>query len=303
MLNLLSGSQAEKVREQYGEHPLYVACSVLFSPRSAGMEGLLCEVEDVFIEAACLIDDLLAAESHSQELAASCWTTVVNDVRHWKADVSQNDRTVVAETVFQICICTLSLHWSSLYSLTVNEMLQETMERETNISGFRRHDAEGRRLTRCAAALNEWINDYTDNDTLLSAEIDTLLNPRNSKKKENAQKTKAFRPTSSTFDYKCRESERYQKLTRFYQDLLKLKWIDSETSPDDVTDLFTNGRTTCLIKWLKSEALLASLFKQLEDGKIITTPQGQTRWNIVRNHFVNSKGQIFSERPTYHAPK
>ncbi len=302
MLKQLSESQAAKVREKFREHPLYEACWAAFTPRLAAMDGLVVEVEDVFCQTVYLIDDLITEERPSQTFVDRCWTELTIDVRRWKNDVSVRDRQSFVGTTFHVASAAFSLHWQCDYSFTLVALLQNTLERETKGIDKNEEIAIVRRLADCALALSEWFNDYADSDDLLSDEIDAIFNQTIVKKDRTKKKT-TFKPSSSSFDYKCPQRSCNAKLTHFYQDLLKLKWIHSETKPDDFLDLFTNKQTTCRIKWMVSEAILVSLIKQLVDKAYLTVPTGQTWWGIVWSHFVDAKGRLFSERPNYHEPK
>ena len=177
MLKQLNESQAGEVRSIYREHPLYVACQQVYTPQMAKMDGVAAEVEDVFCEVVFLLDNLITEEKLTQTYVDNCWSEVMIDVRRWQHDATLRDRKDVAATVFGVTSSVLGHHWNPDYSDVVRQLLQTTMERET-IDGFTEEQQFHQRLAQCAPQLSEWINAYTDEEGLLSDEIERLIYQR-----------------------------------------------------------------------------------------------------------------------------
>ena len=132
MLKQLNESQAEGVRNIYRKHPLYVACQQVYTPQMAKMDGVVAEVEDVFCEVVFLLDNLITEERLTQTYVDNCWSEVMIDVRRWQHDATLRDRKDVAATVFGVTSSVLGHHWNPDYSDVVRQLLQTTIERETN---------------------------------------------------------------------------------------------------------------------------------------------------------------------------
>ena len=175
MWRQLNESQAARVRNAYREHPLYVACQYAFSPLSARMDEPTVSVEDVFCKSVCLFDDLLTEPVFTQQGVDMIWAEMLTDVRRMGKDGTRQDGTAVVASVFSVVSSALCLHWTSYYSDTLRELLLSTLEREGK-------DVEADemrkllvRLSQSTEALSVWVNAYTDEEGLLSDEIERII--------------------------------------------------------------------------------------------------------------------------------
>ncbi len=175
MLRQLNESQAARVRSSYREHPLFVACQYVFTPLLARMDEPTVGVEDVFCKSVYLFDDLLTEPAFTQQGIDVIWAEMLTEVRRMSKGFSLHDGMVVTATVFTVVSSALCLHWHSYYSCTLRELLLSTLEREAKEVG----DDEMRMLHMClsqsAEALSEWVNAYTDEEGLLSDEIERRI--------------------------------------------------------------------------------------------------------------------------------
>lgn len=100
---------------------------------------------------------------------------------------------------------------------------------------------------------------------------------------------------SSVFSYvHFNSDEGKRRVTMLYQALLKKEWIDESTSPNTFMQLFSGNPQDFHIKWLGAQADLYALVKNLYDQKLITCPQGTSKWVIVGSHFVDRQSKPFS---------
>ena len=58
--------------------------------------------EDVFREVAYLLDFILSTQDITQRRVDGLWTLLVNDIRSWKSDAQDEDKLLVAGTIFLI---------------------------------------------------------------------------------------------------------------------------------------------------------------------------------------------------------
>ncbi|MCR5573883.1 MAG: hypothetical protein K6F78_03570, partial [Bacteroidaceae bacterium] len=83
-------------------------------------------------------------------------------------------------------------------------------------------------------------------------------------------------------------------ITILYQNLIREKWIDKNTNPDDFLAIFSGTNSTKTIKWLKAKGVLYNLFKKMIEEKLITYPDGQSLMKIISSHFTDKDGKYLT---------
>ena len=101
------------------------------------------------------------------------------------------------------------------------------------------------------------------------------------------------RVTTATFTYRWLTTHP-NHITTLYQYLLRAKWIDADTTPDDFLAIFSGETTNCKIRWISKKTHLIYLFRLLTDRQYLSIPKGVGRWMIVGSHFVDTHHRPFA---------
>lgn len=80
---------------------------------------------------------------------------------------------------------------------------------------------------------------------------------------------------------------------KLYQVLLKLKAIDSKTTPEDFEQIFSGNPTDVRIKWTAPKSVLAYFVKLMVDKQYVELVGGRI-WEITQSRFVDAKGMSFA---------
>ena len=285
MLQKLSKTERKRLREKYeGEnHPLFLACDAVFTPRTAHLNSVTIETEEVFCAVVALLDTLFRTEHITQQFVDSLWTQLFRDIRLLKPDATEHDKNQVTHTVFSIVKKLLSHHWDSHYCDTLFDMLTHTMGKECREANNEETKTFFERLMDFSDVLDNWINNAYD--FRLSSEIVTVIKGKAEEKTSqtrSGRKAKDLDAIVETFDYMSHLDNRGARLQAFY-DALKGRYIDKDTDLKDFLALFQNTTTKAKVVWIQEIIKLKYLITHIE--KYITCPQGFTQWQITCAHF------------------
>ena len=125
MQRLLNPSEAAKISERLHDNALFLTCQQVWPGRQEVITSVMVRAEDVFIEVAWLVDELIDAENDAdiKTLVRGFWSTVFLDIARWASNVSIPDRYLTASTVFRIASTAFSLHRQSYYCDTLRDAL------------------------------------------------------------------------------------------------------------------------------------------------------------------------------------
>lgn len=158
IIKQLSDEERQAVQSLFGQHPVYAACYAAFNPRSAHLENVNFEAEDVFCAVAALLDELFQVSEPTQLYVDSLWTELYKDIRKSKSDATAHDKQQVAHTVFAI-VRKLMCHKAELrYSDTLFDMLGCTIQKETDDADKREFQLFQERLREFSGDLDAWVN-------------------------------------------------------------------------------------------------------------------------------------------------
>ena len=188
MQRLLNEKEIAQIDARLHDNALLQACRKIWPGRQEGITSVMVNSEDVFCEAAWLIDELIGAERGADaiSLTVGFWTHATIDIAKWEHQVSLPDRYLIVSTIFHIVATAFSLHWDSHYCDYLRDaLLQTDDEKRSKPESLyilkeqqRQHDALMEAIIPCSGMLSEWVNEYIDNPNLwLTDEIDIALNP------------------------------------------------------------------------------------------------------------------------------
>lgn len=188
MQRLLDEREAARIDGRLHDNALLRACRQVWPERQEEIASVTARAEDVFCEAAWLMDEMADADTGTDvgALARGLWSTVVIDIAHWAASVSLSDRYLAASTVFRLVAAAFSLHWQSWYCDTLRDALLaivgEKCPTPQDLHQQQQLQRSQEELTAavigCAAMLDPWVNDYLDSpDAWLTDQIESALNP------------------------------------------------------------------------------------------------------------------------------
>lgn len=188
MKQLLNQKEREKLQSKFQEHPLLLICYKTFSHRTPYLKSLAIKSEDIFCEVANMLDFLLYTEKKvDQQIIDNLWTLLINDIRDWKADAHDEDKLLVAGSVFMLVREVLCHHCNSFFSDDVCDMLSETLEKEYQNSNKEEEQKFQGNLLESSDKINEWLIGYEAKGIYLSEEIEKAIvemNPQNQSKEE-----------------------------------------------------------------------------------------------------------------------
>ena len=108
----------------------------------------------------------------------------------------------------------------------------------------------------------------------------------------------------AVFTYRFLEDkEGHLRIVKLYQLLIKAGWIDKDSKPEVLCDLFMGEAKSLTIKWIGRQQDLYYLIKRLSSRGLIKCPKGATKWVITGSHFVDGQSRPFSDWNSQHDPK
>jgi hypothetical protein len=170
MQSKLSQNQVEKVSERYLNHPLLLACRKAFGCYEADLQGLLIAPEEMFLESAIILDDLLTDPNKSEDYVKSLWYQEKTKIKRWVPQAPQDSLNKVAGAILFVVAGVLCLHWHSDFNEDLKEKILELARKNMNID----IDEEKRiigELSGCAEGLEKWLNSYVETENYLSEDI------------------------------------------------------------------------------------------------------------------------------------
>lgn len=108
-----------------------------------------------------------------------------------------------------------------------------------------------------------------------------------------------FKVVSGVFTYKWAK-QHPERVTYFYQNLVKLHAIDQDTDHEEFEKLFLGEPTDIIVRWLAPKSALKALMSELKRREYIT-PAGRV-WRITESHFKDAEDNMFSGLRGEHDP-
>lgn len=173
MQSKLNQNQIERVREKYRNHPLLIACKKAFGQYDADFQRLLFSPEEIFLEAAIILDQLFTEPEDAKEYVTGLWIELKRKIRYWDKDAPKEDLDKIVGAIFYVVAAVLCQHPHRFFNDEVKEMMLSEARKQMKVS-----DEEERRfiiaLSQCAEGLDEWLEEYIESEELLSEEIPAI---------------------------------------------------------------------------------------------------------------------------------
>ena len=109
-----------------------------------------------------------------------------------------------------------------------------------------------------------------------------------------------FKMVNDVFTYKWTK-QHPERVTHFYQYLVKLHAIDKDTSHEEFEKLFTGVPTDVTMKWIAPKSALKFLMTTLKKRGYIK-PEGKI-WVITESHFKDAQNNLFKNMRNEHDPE
>ena len=113
-------------------------------------------------------------------------------------------------------------------------------------------------------------------------------------------KPATFKMVNDVFTYKWTK-QHPERVTHFYQYLVKLHAIDKDTSHEEFEKLFTGVPTEVTVKWIAPKSALKFLMTTLKKRGYIK-PEGKI-WVITESHFKDAQNNLFKNMRNEHDPE
>ena len=312
MQRLLNPNEAAKIGERLHDNALLLTCQQVWPGRQEEITSVMVRAEDVFLEVAWLVDELIDAESDAdiKTLTRGLWSTVFLDIAHWASNVSIPDRYLTASTVFRIASTAFSLHWQSHYcDILRDALLMIVDEKRPEPSSIHEHQQLERQqqdllesIIPCCAILKDWVNEYIDNpNSWLTDEIDNALNPPQNIKTRKTESRKADKKSNLDYSrYSFRLNVNDKKLENLYVLLSKRddkgeRFIDGDLMKyNEVDDEIMSNVKAIKDESMRNTAINKYLFNQVFSGqetevRIVWTSDANKLWyffNTLYNYMV-----------------
>ena len=190
-------NELAKVTKHFCEHPLMRACQRAFRRYQAKMQPLLFAPEEVFCEAAIIIDRIyeLPQSNEIQTYINALWDELRIKMSKWEKTASTQNLDMAVSSVLYTVAIAMSRHWVTFYNFDVTQWLLKAIIENMNVDYQEMVRVFNNLLEECDG-IEDWIND--DAFDSLSDEIEKVIN-----------ETPPNTPPANIniFDYRLKESQ------------------------------------------------------------------------------------------------
>lgn len=285
--------KAEKLyKSKLANHPLLLTCQNTFKHYYADMQQFDFKSEDLFVETARVLDDILSNPQDTPNYIPELWDDLKIKLKTtYIPPPLQSDLDTVCGVLFCILSAVFSLHYSEYYNNMAGKLVEFASEK-----GLFSDEKECKTLIsnicKNAEDLDLWINQYDESNEWLSDEIDAIttnIQPHVVKKNKGT-----FQPTRKTFSKSLRITD--LQLDIICMRLVQAGWLDGDCRPSDFTKLFSGISSDFKLKWLGRWGELHDLFDMLtripEGSKTGYITPRKSYLEILRSHFVDKHGNL-----------
>ena len=189
-------NELAKVTKHFCEHPLMRACQRAFRRYQAQMQPLLFAPEEVFCEAAIIIDRIyeLPQSNEIQTYINALWDELRIKMSKWEKTASTQNLDMAVSSVLYTVAIAMSRHWVTFYNFDVTQWLLKAIIENMKVD----HQEMARvfnDLLEEGDGIEDWIND--DTFDRLSDKIEKVI------KQESPDPQTA---NTNILDYRLKES-------------------------------------------------------------------------------------------------
>ena len=289
---------------------------------------------EVFVESVGVMDDLMEEGTDKLEYIRSLWQNLIIRYKLWPlmhpgAEDDKEYETAVNSVLYTVAIV-LSRHEDSFFSDVIKDALLAEIDSHTSVVK-QQEDYVIASLSRFAADIDEWLENYANSETYLSDDIDDVVHDRkprsllkianNNKtidnKRKKAKKPKAdYSKYSFTLISKRKFKGRNSQLLEWLHDELKDKKfivdfknviVDEDLS--QILDIdgknklvfnavFSGADTDYHIVWIGTAKELGYFINQLEIRGALSWKEGPRKWQVTRNRIWQGKKEYENEDET-----
>ena len=305
----------EKLRSKFREHPLLLTCQQAFRHYMASMESFNFTSEDLFVEAATVIDEIFDAPADALQYIEDLWDNLKIKLKGRTQPVpSQTDLNTVCSVLFYVVAATMSLHWREYYNKEIVGLLRQLVEKKGLFIDEDEQKEIIDKLCMNSEGLEAWINEYEDSEEWLTDEIEACLRRRKPEPKEedSTKKLKDYSKYSFELILSGRlKGKETQMLEWLHGELLDKHFIaDYDIDFEGglahlVSDIagknklifnavFSGKETDYHILWTGTKVELRYFLSQLKGRNVLSWKTGPGIWQITRNRiwYRNKKGEI-----------
>lgn len=287
MVKRYQQNQYNKLKEHFREHPYYKLCKMVFDEFQKLCPTMVMTPEQLFVDAAQTLDDILQTGDKSAEQCSNLWTEKYNLYREQDQTAGDKDDTQaeVAMLFYMVMYGVATVNHSH-YQGTLQRTLHECIHglygngNCTNIEQKLREPVNQHTIEMMA-----WMAEYFMSSQSLTKEIDLIFHPnRKAGTKEPRKKKETI---YYTLPYKCPDvNTRVRRVNIIMRKWQEWKWIEEPKIVDDFDHFFDGEPRNCNLKWIgKPAAILTELLKQLLVQHYMNKATGVTARSIVLNQF------------------
>lgn len=303
MSDRFKDNELKKVQEHFREHPLMRSCQRAFRRYQAKMQPLLFAPEEVFCEAAIIIDHIfeLPQSNEVQTYIVSLWDELRIKMSKWEKTASPQNLDMAISAVLYTVAIAMSRHWTTFYNFDVTQWLLQAIIENMKVD----HQEMVRvfnDLLEEGDGIEDWINDDDTQSLSLTDEIEqaiTTKNGINTRKPEGWKDDKkpfdpdTFRETFTYWPDGMSEKEREIRLKMVFN-RMRGTLIDRDTHYDTFEALLSGKPLDVKIVWVGINSQLRNLFNQLvTKKKLFKKPTGGLN-QILTARFKKEDGTLFT---------
>lgn len=293
-------NQRDKIKAAFKDHVYYKLCRGVYDVFLNSNPNIIISVEDLFVDASKVLDNLLENGDRDAEMCKSLWADTLRAYRELdgtKAGV-EDSKTEVAMLFYCVMLGMQSVQHSH-YRGKLQRVLHNHIHTMWNKDRQRNCDDVEQNLKSCINVYTrdmlDWMEKYFTSTGSLTTEIEHTIHPHKNPNGKNSSKGKTIETKLYTLAYNCNDQDRKVKLIGFVRRKWEeWDWIETNTDIADFEHFFDGKPRDCHLVWKKSGALLSLLLEQLlNKNELFEKQTGCSSRSIVINQFKKSYDRHF----------
>ena len=284
MQHRLREKEIEAITEAFARHPLYMTCRYAFKRSEAQMMVLRFTPEEVFAEAADVIDNVIVERDDLDEYLSLLWDELLTKIRRWEPKVQDAELNIAVSSILYAAAEAVSSALMQDYDdlaakllyLIKNNAAVSAMEHSRVLDDIAHYQEE----------MEQWMEVYLDEDTFLSDKIAAAIKP-SKREQRGGNAVHDVETITETFLLNFNESQEVSniRLQLVYKELKRNMLVSSKTNQQIVIHLFQGEAIDTKIEWTKGIGELKYLFETLLDKGYVMKSGSAGHWQLVCAHF------------------